>query len=199
MEYSMERLFNRKHSERPLWLCIVVFVLIIVSSLIVLTDFAGCLDFVFRSEPIEVETLRVEEFDDTFIGKALPFIEKRAERGRFSYYMEAYPIITAVEVIDMTKDTTVAFTEYVSDRNKLATQEEKDKHDEENRGSIEKLASEVQSYKDNLEDRINLSALLITMYRIVSFILALCIWRLHSGLGVKILYKIYSRKLRWIM
>lgn len=122
---TFEKLFNHKHSERPLWLCTLLFVLITSLSFLILTDLAGCLDFVFQSRPIEIEELSIAGFEDTFVSSALPFIEKRAERGMFSYYMEAYPIILSIEIIDMMEDTMVLMNEYVAGKDALNTKEEK--------------------------------------------------------------------------
>lgn len=191
---SFEVLFKSKHSEWPTWMCIIMTILVISSAYIVLTDLAGVLDYLAKSEPMEVQ-----ELDYNSMGKVASIVAKKAERGMFSYYMEAYPILMADEIIGKALNFTEVLQNYMIEINELETQEEKGIYAIEHSGSAQQLTNEIELYKDTLSDRFMLSSILSAMYKIVSLILACFILKIPTGIYTKILYKIYTRDVRWIM
>lgn len=195
---SFEVLFKSKYSEWPAWMCIIMTILVISSDYIVLTDLAGVLDYLVKSEPMEIQELYTEELDSS-MGKVASIVVKRAERGIFSYYMEAYPILMADEIIGKAFNFTGVLQNYMIELNEIETQEEKEMYAIEHIGSVQQLTNEIELYKDTLSDRFMLSSMLSAMYKIVSLILACLILKIPTGIYAKILYKIHTRDVRWVM
>ena len=196
-----ERLFKSKYSELPMWLSIVLTALVVSSSFKVLIDLPGVLDFIFQSESMIVKDIPVEEIygDDTIITKVISKVEDRATRGMFSYYMKAYPILLGLEVIEKSMDATKYLMELSSYNSELYTDEENNEHALLTKEEVEDIKHETKEYIDILRDRYILSRLLNTTTRLISFILAITILRIPTGLGSKLANIIYTRKMRWIM
>ena len=198
---TFEKLFKSKYSELPMWLSIVLTALVVSSSFKVLIDLPGVLDFIFQSESMIVKDIPVEEIygDDTIITKVISKVEDRATRGMFSYYMKAYPILLGLEVIEKSMDATKYLMELSSYNSELYTDEENNEHALLMKEEVEDIKHETKEYIDILRDRYILSRLLNTTTRLISFILAITILRIPTGLGSKLANIIYTRKMRWIM
>ena len=148
-----------------------------------------------------VKDIPVEEIygDDTIITKVISKVEDRATRGMFSYYMKAYPILLGLEVIEKSMDATKYLMELSSYNSELYTDEENNEHALLTKEEVEDIKHETKEYIDILRDRYILSRLLNTTTRLISFILAITILRIPTGLGSKLANIIYTRKMRWIM
>lgn len=198
---TFERLFKSKYSELPMWLSIMLTILVVSSSFKVLVDLPGVLDFIAQSETMEVDDINAEEIygENTIITKMISKIENRAKRGMFSYYMEAYPVLLGFEVINKAMDVSKYITEVNSYNSELYTDKENEEHILEIKEEVERITEDTKEYVDILKDRYVLAMFLNTTTRILSIILAINILRIPTGLGPKIVYVFYTRKMKWVM
>jgi len=198
---TFEKLFKSKYSELPMWLSIMLTIFVLASSFKVLVDLPGVLDFITQSEPMVVKDINVEEIygDDATIKRIISKVEDRAKRGVFSYYMEAYPILLGFEIIEKSMDVFTYIMEIASYNSELYTDEENKEYELLVKEEVESLTHETKEYADVLKDRYMLSILLTATTKLISFILAITILRIPTGLGSKLANIIYTRKMRWIM
>lgn len=198
---AFENLFKSKYSELPLWLSIVLTLLVVSLSFKILVDLPGVLDFINQSEPMVVKDVNVEEIygDNTSIKQIISKVEDRAKRGIFSYYMEAYPILLRFEVIEKSIDARKYITELSSYNSELYTDEENKEHALLVEEEVKNIKYETKEYVDVLRDKYMLSILLTATTKLISFIIAIIILRIPTGLSAKILYKLSTRRLRWVM
>lgn len=198
---TFEKLFKSKYSELPMWLSIMLTLLVLASSFKVLVDLPGVLDFITQSKPMVVKDINVEEIygDNTIITEIISKVEDRAKRGVFSYYMEAYPILLGLEVIEKSMDVSKYIMEVASYNSELYTDEENKEHELLIKEEMGNLKHETKEYTNVLKDKYMLSILLTATTRLISYILAITILRVPTGLGSKLANIIYTRKMRWIM
>lgn len=198
---TFEKLFKSKYSELPMWLSIMLTLLVLASSFKVLVDLPGVLDFITQSKPMVVKDINVEEIygDDATVKKIIYKVEDRARRGTFSYYMEAYPILLGLEVIEKSMDVSKYIMEVASYNSELYTDEENKEHELLIKEEMGNLKHETKEYTNVLKDKYMLSILLTATTRLISYILVITILRIPTGLGPKLANVIYTRKMKWIM
>lgn len=188
----MDNLFKRKYSGRPLWLCILLTTLVLSVSVIVATNTAGILDFVFQSQPPHLEYVEYvlpRRGDSEMVSKMVTKIDERAERGIFSYYLEAYPLIMYLELLASVElgSVSMSTTPYVYDS-----------LDEQSQAYADLQLESREKQAISFMDRLFLTGFLTIVYRILSLILACWVISIPTGLGTRIQYWLVTRKMRWV-
>ena len=89
--------------------------------------------------------------------------------------------------------------EVASYNSELYTDEENKEHELLIKEEMGNLKHETKEYTNVLKDKYMLSILLTATTRLISYILAITILRIPTGLGSKLANIIYTRKMRWIM